>query len=263
MWYLIKKIFGQLWRILTGAFYLGWRMKERERKEQELDIGYYFKQETRKKMARWQVKEQMRMRKMSKSLWWMPKKFNKQGHLFHNYFSTVLLNPKPNETPAAMLTRYWEECVGPYFMIQRELLKQLEDDVRTVRDYTWETHPSGSPANLKLKEIFAKLESLPDLEVHANTVMEAHKKILADMRRKAERLKEDRQKALDERDKEMLDIDEKILDAKVQKAQESLKGIRQARKGAEGMSGEGPKKDKKQQRKEAIALAMQNKKGDR
>ena len=228
MIYYIQQIFSTLWRIIKGVFFLGWRLKEQEDKEKEHEISHYFKQVSRKEMASWQIREQVRAKKMMDRIWWLPKNFKKKsvGWLYHNYFYSVLLVPRPDETPERMVGRYWKNCVGPYYMVQAELIKQLREDLKDLRHELF-----GLGELAILDRMLHKMDALPDLHGTATTVMDAHKEITMRLRKEAEKLKEDRKKALDERDKAMLDLDEKVLQSKLDRTRTNLEGLRTAKKG--------------------------------
>ena len=221
--FLIEKIFRTLWDIVTGVFYMGGRAYRRHKQEKELETAYYFKQLTKKEMGRWQVREQAKTRKTLKYLKgrdWFPKRHRKDdGFIFHNYFATVLLVTRPQDTPDELLKRYWEECVGPYFVVYAsfaEYVKGMTCDSATINLESWE-------------ELSRAAKDLPDLEGMAKRNLEVQKGILLKHRKTAEKLKEDRKKALDERDKAMLEIDMKILNDKAIKASTQYKNLKEAK----------------------------------
>ena len=222
MWFYTKKIFWQIWSIIAGVFYLGWRVREREKRELELDTHHFFKRRLRKEQALWQMKEQIRVKQMWKACWWLPKNFRKknEGWLFHNYFSGVLTSAKPNQTPEQLLAEYWRNGAGPFFLLWFEAVKSIDEVER-----------SNAVLENKLADIRKIIGTLPPVEERAKNILEVTKKTAMKMKKEEEKLKADRRKKLDERDNAMLDLDEKILSDKQGKANEKLKEIRKARKG--------------------------------
>lgn len=227
MIYVIQAI-KQLWASIVGVFYLGQRLRNKELRQREQDTHYYFKQQSKKELARFQVKERLFLKKAWKLLSKrFPKKYRgKDIYVYHNYFAGVLAPARLNDTPEKMLLRYWEEGVGPYFKMYKATLEQISE----LLDEKGRMEPRVLID--RVAKVNQLMVSLPDLDKRAENVLNVQKKVNLELRKKQQQLNEDRKKVLDQRDKEMLEIEEAVLSNTASKATENLKQLRKAKKGA-------------------------------
>ena len=219
IFHLIKRILLSLWHTIAGVFYLGSRIRNREIEQKRADVHFYYKQKSKKEMAKFQVAEQMRTKRMIKNArrTWLPKKYRQLDvYLYHNYFANVLAPMRPNQTPQGMLKRYWDDGVGPYFILYKAAVEELKALLETK--------------GFLPKDLQNILNSLPDLDKRAEAVLEAQKKVNLRLREEQKKYNAQKDRAMDEMDKELLKVDEAVLARTVQKSSEQLKNLRRAKK---------------------------------
>lgn len=179
---LIIEFFKQLWANVRGVIYLGAKIRGKELRQREQDTQYYFRKQSKKEMAKFQVNERLWLKKawkvISKNL---PKKYrNKDIYIYHNYFAGVLSPVYLNETPEKMRLRYWDEGVGPYFKMYKGTLDLIAEEVGKEK--------------VNVRKIKLLIDSLPDLDARAEKVLEVQKSIHLKLHKKQQQLNEDRKK---------------------------------------------------------------------
>ena len=178
LWVKIRELWAAVWELVRNAWdtFLGLFMyaahfRNQERIKRQADEHYVFRQESKKRMSKWVLKERKSMEKLLKSKT-IPKNLKNDLSIYH-YVSTVLLAKNPNWTPEELVHNfyvYMHPSYLAYYSAWKDLKKVLRMDEKTFMN--------------SKKSYQEKYSGIVDIHARAKIVLEEKKKVAMEIKRK-------------------------------------------------------------------------------
>ena len=205
------------WMAFTGVFLYATRFKQQEEKKKRQDEHYYFREQGKKKLFKWVVQERSKIKKMKK---FIPKK-DRENMCIYNYISSVLLTAHPKQTLQQVIYTFYT-YIHPYIWIYYHAWRDMTG-ILNSKDPT-------RKLEAQLESLKLKYRNMEDLKTRALTVLNVKKKVSLDIRKKESEFKKKRILQEEIHDKEMLKMQEEILQERRDNAEKDLALLRQSKK---------------------------------
>lgn len=212
LWAAIWELFCNIWDSFWGVFSYAANFRKQERLKRQADEHYIFREESKKRMSKWVLKERKSMEKLLKSNT-IPKKLKQDMSVYH-YISTVLLNKNPNWTPEEMIYNFYmylHPSYMAYFSAWRDLKHVLRMDAQSFK-------------NCK-DGYLRKYANVMDTQSRASMVLDEKKKVALEIKKKQGDYQKYKRAITDKLDVEMLEIDKKVLEKQRMEAENALKRL--------------------------------------
>ena len=212
LFYAVLELFKNAWDTILGFFTYAAHFRNQERLKRAQDEHYIFREESKKRMSKWVIKERRSMDKLLSSNA-IPKKMRNDMAVYH-YISTVLLNKDPNWTPEQLVHHFYaylHPSYMAYFHAWRDLKKVLR---LSPKDFEREK-----------KSYQAKYSGILDVHSRALLVLEEKKKVALEIKKKQADYQKHKRMITDKLDVEMLEMDKKVLQKRKQEAAQALDRI--------------------------------------
>ena len=219
--YYIQQIPIKIWHIVSGVFFLGWRMKFEKRRQDREDTHHFFKVENRKRMTRLTLKAQKDLKTYQEKKKVYPKKAMQKGmSAFHNYFATVVAPINYKMTLDKALASYYYDAIGPYFealyYLRGECLQALNNP-----------HPLTPEKKKFLRD---RLAAFPPLEKISKKNMDEQKAIIEKIRQEEYAHNAKKEQAQLEQDREFFELEIKMQKERADEAEKRIKEMQRMKK---------------------------------
>lgn len=238
LWFNIKHFFVSLWEALLGFFLMSSKIHRQEKRRRDTDEKMYFKEQSKKKMMKWVLKE----RQLVKRLYKHPAipKGQEENMIVYNYIQSVILSVNPQQTLEQVVGDFYA-TIHPYFHIYYYAWKDLQKALQ-----------SGDTANYmnsNKKKLLQKYARVPDLKEQAKVVMKIKTDTVKEIRRQEAELRRSRKKADEMIDANLVKARKEILEGRIEKDKQLLEAMMETEKQQRERDAAGQKQKQKKTKK--------------
>ena len=221
LWFNIKHFLQSLWDSLTGFFLFASKMRQQERRRQKMDTKRHFREEDKKRMMKWVLKERKEIKKLYKHP--AIPKGQEDNQVIYNYLQSVILSVNPQKTLEQMVGDFYA-TLHPYLHIYYYAWKDL---CKILTAKNKEQYISS-----RCKDFEKKYIKVPDLKENAIYVMKIKKATVQRIREEeAEyRRKKKREASAVDGDLNQLKIDKEIIQKRIDSDKAMLEAMMEKEK---------------------------------
>ncbi|MCY4584273.1 MAG: hypothetical protein OXE50_15985 [Chloroflexi bacterium] len=230
LWIVFKEFWTAFWDFILGFFLYSRHFRRQERMKREQDEHYYFREQSKKKMSKWVIKERSEIDKFLASDK-IPKKY-KDDYAIFNYVASVLMQKNPNWTVERTMKHFYE-YLHPYMIGYWSLYRHMKGIVNS--------NDARGEFSRKLEGLRKRINGIPDVYNRAQNVLDLKKKISLEIRDLENKHKKHKRQVEEKLDMEMVKIDREIAEKQRRDAESKIKEL-------ESVSEEKPKEKKKKKK---------------
>ena len=214
IWTLIKQAIVNCWHLFQGIFLFSWQWRKQKKLTEQLDLKFHYKQKLNKHTNMQSVQEKnmfaSELRKLSRA--------DRKNYAVFNYITTIVFRMRPGMTMKDGIKEFYT-AFHPWFLSYYGAFKIV---VKIAR-----SKDPKKTFEQQLPQILA-FKTRTDVFARAEHVLNLHKEAAKSLKLEADKFKKKKMEKTDSVDKEMLKIEQEIIEERIKRDKDLAKNLKNA-----------------------------------